>query len=316
MCGVLIFFLGYLSQYLVLNKRFTLKKKIDFNLLLLITLKSYFYVVFSNPGNPIPNFHPDVKQWKRWCQTCQNYKPERSYHCKTCNKCILMMDHHCLWINNCIGYYNILEFFIFIFFLSFSSFFLNKELIIIFIEYYDNRDLPAYYLSKVEVVFNFISFFVNSIVLILITFFNFHQTKNLLNGMTRVEELEYDNISKKLHTKAFENQLYENFELFYDKKNKLLSSSKENKNNNRHNSEKFYTKFKSFYNNPFFLDFIFPYDIGFWENITVLFPAYLTFPKNLIIKSNGHHFNKSLPSNEIALPWPPNLYHQHLRKTI
>lgn len=38
-----------------------------------------------------------------YCETCQIYRPPRSFHCDTCNVCIEEHDHHCPWVGTCIG---------------------------------------------------------------------------------------------------------------------------------------------------------------------------------------------------------------------
>lgn len=43
---------------------------------------------------------------RRYCLSCNVFKPERCHHCSACNRCVLNMDHHCLWINNCVGFWN------------------------------------------------------------------------------------------------------------------------------------------------------------------------------------------------------------------
>eukprot|EP01084_Bolivina_argentea_P289376 496900_1 len=40
---------------------------------------------------------------KRYCPTCNLWKPPRSQHCAVCNKCVLKYDHHCPLIGNCVG---------------------------------------------------------------------------------------------------------------------------------------------------------------------------------------------------------------------
>lgn len=71
---------------------------------------SFLACVFSNAGN-VPAYWgfssdetPVTK--RRYCLSCNVFKPERCHHCSACNRCVLNMDHHCLWINNCVGFWN------------------------------------------------------------------------------------------------------------------------------------------------------------------------------------------------------------------
>lgn len=50
----------------------------------------------------------------RYCNKCQQWKPERSHHCSTCEKCIHKMDHHCPWVSNCVGAKNQKSFVLFL----------------------------------------------------------------------------------------------------------------------------------------------------------------------------------------------------------
>ena len=49
--------------------------------------------IFKNEG--------EIK--KKFCKTCQIYKPLRSHHCNRCDNCVEIYDHHCSFINSCIG---------------------------------------------------------------------------------------------------------------------------------------------------------------------------------------------------------------------
>lgn len=43
------------------------------------------------------------KQKRRYCETCQIYRPPRASHCSSCNNCVEVFDHHCPFVNNCVG---------------------------------------------------------------------------------------------------------------------------------------------------------------------------------------------------------------------
>lgn len=52
----------------------------------------------------------------KYCDICDNYKPERSHHCSKCRRCIRKMDHHCRWLGVCINNDNIAYFIRLLFF--------------------------------------------------------------------------------------------------------------------------------------------------------------------------------------------------------
>ncbi|XP_077491893.1 palmitoyltransferase ZDHHC20-B-like [Amblyomma americanum] len=38
----------------------------------------------------------------RFCERCQQVKPDRAHHCSQCLRCVPKMDHHCPWFNKCV----------------------------------------------------------------------------------------------------------------------------------------------------------------------------------------------------------------------
>ncbi|CAJ0949341.1 unnamed protein product, partial [Mesorhabditis belari] len=69
----------------------------------------------------LPPISNHGKEGDKWCSKCANWKCPRTHHCSVCQKCVLGMDHHCIWVNQCVGTHNHRHFFMFIFFLSFTT---------------------------------------------------------------------------------------------------------------------------------------------------------------------------------------------------
>ncbi|WFD17980.1 protein S-acyltransferase [Malassezia caprae] len=51
---------------------------------------------------------------RRWCTTCQIYRPPRCSHCRSCDNCVDGLDHHCVFLNACIGRRNYTTFYAFL----------------------------------------------------------------------------------------------------------------------------------------------------------------------------------------------------------
>lgn len=51
----------------------------------------------------------------RYCDACQQYMPDRSFHCTLCHRCVFLFDHHCDFTNTCVGQMNYKIFFAFLF---------------------------------------------------------------------------------------------------------------------------------------------------------------------------------------------------------
>lgn len=120
---------------LLLSEDFILAIAISivFNVFYAISLLSFLFTVFINPGNIPDNFTTDslADEEKEslqenyveidfalgrvtFCKKCDKYRPARSHHCSTCEKCILRYDHHCPFIANCVGFRNQKAFILFL----------------------------------------------------------------------------------------------------------------------------------------------------------------------------------------------------------
>jgi len=124
---VFTFCLRYLEETRKLHS-LSVALLITVHILFALTIISYFQTVFTNPGEIPPSFGesdptPDrtltvetkSSGRSRFCQKCQERKPDRAHHCSTCDRCVLKMDHHCPWVDNCVGFYNYKFFNLFLF---------------------------------------------------------------------------------------------------------------------------------------------------------------------------------------------------------
>jgi palmitoyltransferase ZDHHC9/14/18 len=98
----------------------------------------------------------------KYCFTCQSMRPPRTYHCGTCDRCIYRHDHHCPWTGNCIGYRNYRFFFTFLVNTSVLTWFVFICTIVDFIKLLSDPQ---------EVIVNSIGNHLESVLLIIYTFF-------------------------------------------------------------------------------------------------------------------------------------------------
>jgi hypothetical protein len=88
-----------------------------FTIVFLLTIASYFRIVFTSPGY-VPLVGDEElgqsshavsvmmqnmtsgpgRAQKSFCSKCMVDRPARAHHCKMCGRCVLKMDHHCPWV--------------------------------------------------------------------------------------------------------------------------------------------------------------------------------------------------------------------------
>ena len=118
--GTIAHLLPYLGENL--GNQFMLKSL--FNVLSVLFVCFFIYIVNSNPGiitdkknESLLELVSENKSIKRLCPYCMVDQKNYTKHCFLCNRCIEIYDHHCHWINNCIGAGNKKKFITFLCFL-------------------------------------------------------------------------------------------------------------------------------------------------------------------------------------------------------
>lgn len=60
----------------------------------------------------------------RFCQKCDDFKPNRVYHCKECQKCIIKKDHHNFIFGKCVDIFNFKYYFLTLFYTNLYLFYI------------------------------------------------------------------------------------------------------------------------------------------------------------------------------------------------
>lgn len=299
---------------------------------------SYVIAIYKNPGQPPKDFTPKQGEWKRWCKKCNNFKPERTHHCKTCNHCVLKMDHHCAWTNNCVGHGNLPHFLRFLIWIIVSTTIVLVELSKRVLQYYADRSLPAYLVSKKEM---FVVLFLLPIDLFVWVSIIILLGRCLINlmfkGMTQIEVWEKERIEQQFYSERMWSRIRNNYFTLHNKEMPELTSwnrssryyeelaqredELEDSTASPELQEEQITQLMqeeetSLVPKDYTIDdLIFPYDLGVWSNLinSCGYPWMWGFPWGNA-RENGYNFRKSedVEEDQLNLPWPPDGGHQEV----
>ena len=188
--------LEVLSNRLIVQIIFLVLVKIEFLLLLsvactepgIVPRKSLPQSVAATTNNSTPpgsieSIVNGVKIDRKWCYTCNLYRPSRGKHCALCNCCVDKFDHHCVWMSNCIAERNYRKFFLFIF----NSFFMSL-FVLASIAFGSSDEIFETWKSWLVLLLSF------SIALLTGNLFLYH-LKLILRGSTSYETMKSNNES-------------------------------------------------------------------------------------------------------------------------
>lgn len=161
-----------------------------FQIFFLLAIISHLKASFMEPGYtpkfPVPGDIPIEKI--RYCEKCNQWKPDRTHHCRACKKCIHRMDHHCPWINNCVGAKNQKFFSCFLLYVFLCCFEVISIMIYVVVVYFSfqNRNFKNGLVSLLISVFTGV---IASVFLVFTLVMFYDQIDVIINNQTEVEKL-------------------------------------------------------------------------------------------------------------------------------
>ncbi|GME98184.1 transferase activity protein [[Candida] boidinii] len=328
--------IGYPAHFYIFKDRFSVQKQVIFQLCLTMIWVSYYLACTVLPGSPPKGYKSELtkdrKVWKRYCKKCESDKPERAHHCKTCRTCVLKMDHHCPWTMNCVGYKNMPHFLRFLFWVIVTTGITFVELGKDLIQYYKDRSLPSYLISKPKMALVIVLSLLNFMVLFSIIILFLREVYHIVfTGRTQIEGWECERIESQFYSERFWRRIKKNYKKVHGKKLPELTTWKnaektqyemdylqedadhldESERNilSRPKNSKTISDHQSIVPENFsFDDLVFPYDLSVYDNLVeTLGPVYTWLLPWGGPTSDGLKFKRSDDAeDQLDLPWPPD----------
>ena len=161
-----------------------------FQLFFLNAMVSHVKATLMEPGYtpwlPVPVDIPMERI--RYCEKCDQWKPDRTHHCSACNRCIHRMDHHCPWINNCVGAKNQKFFILFLFYVFLCCFLVFSLILYIIVDYFTLKN-SRWEHGVVTLVVGVISGVIASVFMIFTAVMFCDQVEVIVSNQTEVERL-------------------------------------------------------------------------------------------------------------------------------
>lgn len=282
---------------------------------------SYVIAIYKTPGSPPKEYVVPSSHWQKWCNKCELYKPERTHHCRKCNVCVLKMDHHCPWTNNCVGHGNMPHFMRFLAWIIFTTVYTAYHLAKQAIVFYENRNLPAYLINISELAAVIALLPIDLFIFFSILVLFIRCVLHITSGNTQIEEWELERLQSQCHTERFWLKVRNNYKLVHgtelpkltswnltavqyraleeEELHELSSADDQDSPSDRDDPivPKLFTPD----------DFIFPYDLGFTNNVysNLGNPLFWVLPWSGA-PGNGYEFETNTDGDQLNLPWPPD----------
>ncbi|OBA19654.1 zf-DHHC-domain-containing protein [Metschnikowia bicuspidata var. bicuspidata NRRL YB-4993] len=306
----LIATIGYGSHFFIFSNHMSKRAQICYQVYVTMVWVSYILAIWKRPGTGPKSYVPPPSRWKRWCNKCNNFKPERAHHCRKCNVCVLQMDHHCPWTNNCVGNGNTPHFIRFLVWVIFATGLTLWELLKRAVGFWNDMHLPAYLIRKSELTAVILLVPLDAFVFFAVFVLFIKCILHLASGKTQIEVWESERIESQFHTERLWLKIRNNFKMVHNKEMPTLSSwnptaamydSLELRDIHNEVDEPIVPQ------NFAPDDLIFPYDLGIYQNLKNALgqPWTWVLPWGNAL-GDGVKFKQNDDDDQLNLPWPPD----------